>query len=172
MNRYFENAIKAQERCDRKYDCDKNLERTCTKCIHAATCRQYICPVYRAYTNRLIYIETGLQDKPIQWHFPSDEELAKERAEAEAKAKQEAKQKDWKVRAYKSIMRYLDKCSDLASQNNDDELVELLDNVTVQLAVSKNFDALLPLMKKNELIYYKAARLYWKYEQPEEVKEN
>lgn len=157
MNRYFENGVMAQQRAMTLEESKKQFERTCSGCHFVAHCEPFRCPVKKEHEERKTYLETGLQNRPLTICFPAEAEEVVE----------PQKKDDWKKKAFRAIMRYLDKCSDVASAKNDDDLVELLDDVTVQLSISKDFDSLLPLMKKYELIYYKAARLYWKYEKPE-----
>lgn len=75
------------------------------------------------------------------------------------KQKQHPKPKTAEQKAAKACIRFLDRVYD---QTDDEELKYLIDDVTVQLCL--NDTTAVDRLKKNyEVLYFKLARLWWKY---------
>ena len=75
------------------------------------------------------------------------------------KQKQQPKPKTAEQKAAKACIRFLDRVYD---KTDDDELKDLIDDVTVQLCL--NDTTAVDRLKKNyEVLYFKLARLWWKY---------
>ena len=84
----------------------------------------------------------------------------------EEKPKQQPKPKTAEQKAAKACVRFLDRVYD---RTDDKELKELIDDITVQLCL--NDTTAIDRLKKNyEVLYYKLARLWWKYTSTEESK--
>ena len=75
------------------------------------------------------------------------------------KPKQQPKPKTAEQKAAKACIRFLDRVYD---RTDDERLKELIDDVTVQLCL--NDTRAIDRLKENyEVLYYKLARLWWKY---------
>ena len=82
------------------------------------------------------------------------------------KPKQQPKPKTAEQKAAKACIRFLDRVYD---KTDDEELKELIDDVTVQLCIGDT-TAIDRLKKNYEVLYFKLARLWWKYTSTEESK--
>ena len=77
----------------------------------------------------------------------------------EEKPKASPKPKTAEEKAAKACIRFLDRVYD---KTDDEELKDLIDDVTVQLCL--NDTTAIDRLKKNyEVLYFKLARLWWKY---------
>ena len=153
MNRYQQNGVERQLNCMTKEEAIKCFNWSCNHCYFMMHCIQCKCPIAKAHQARLDYLETGLQNQPLSYSFPATND-------APAKVKKEI---PWETRALQAVMRYLDKCYEVARQKGHKKLMLLLDEVTVQLAIDKSTEALQWLRDDYELIFFTAAKRYEKY---------
>lgn len=82
------------------------------------------------------------------------------------KPKQKSKPKTAEQKAAKACIRFLDR---VAENTEDEELKFLIDDVTVQLCLGDT-RAIDRLKEHYDVLYYKLARLWWKYTSTEESK--
>jgi hypothetical protein len=153
MNRYQQNGVERQLNSMTKEEAIKAFTWSCNHCYFAMHCVTCKCPIAKAHQARLVYLETGLQNQPLTQCFPA-EEMVKEKTKKEI---------SWEIKALRAVIRYLDKCYEIAKQKNHKKLMLLLDDVTVQLAIDKNTESLQWLRKDYEIIFFTAAKRYEKY---------
>lgn len=153
MNRYQQNGVERQLNSMTKEEAVKAFTWSCNHCYFAVHCIQCKCPIARAHQDRMTYLDTGLQHQPLAYSFPTVNEKP-------IKTKKEI---PWETKALQAVVRYLDKCYEVAKEKKHKKLMLLLDEITVQLAIDKNTSALQWLRKDYELIFFTAAKRYEKY---------
>jgi hypothetical protein len=99
----------------------------------------------------MTYLDTGLQNNPITYSFPTP---VKEKPKKEI---------PWQTKALKAVVRYLDKCYEVAKIKKNHRLMLLLDDITVQIAIDKSTQSLDRLRDKYEIIFFTAAKRFEKY---------
>jgi hypothetical protein len=157
MNHFQQCGVDHQLNSMTKEEAIKNFEWSCSYCRYVTYCVPTICPIARAHQNRLAYLETGLQNQPLTRCFPAEDNKVKSKPKKEI---------PWQTKALKAVIRYLDKCYELAKKQKHPKsrkLACLLDDITVQLTVDNSTVALDWLQKDYALIYFEAAKRYEKY---------
>lgn len=157
MNHYQQCGVDHQLISMTKEEAIKAFTWSCNHCYFAMHCIKDICPIAKAHQARLVYLETGLQNQPLTRCFPAEDKKAKSKPKKEI---------PWQTKALKAVIRYLDKCYELAKKQKHPKfkkLVVLLDDITVQMTVDGSTLALDWLRKDYELIYFEAAKRYEKY---------
>lgn len=162
MNRYFEIGVAYQEQAETEQQAVESLNHTChgvpyegghtCGCHFQATCDESRCPVMKAFKARMEYLKSLTEEKNITFVFT---------AEMPTPKKKQILSQQYKAKT--AVVKYLDRViSKVASY--DRKLVILLENVTVQIYAQKDlYAAMAPLKESYPEIFYKAARLYWKY---------
>jgi hypothetical protein len=151
MNRYQQNGVERQLNSMTKEDAVKAFTWSCNHCYFAVHCIQCKCPIAKAHQDRMTYLDTGLQHAPLSYSFPTPvEETPK-------------KEIPWQTKALKAVVRYLDKCYEVARAKKNHRLMLLLDDITVQIAIDKSTKSLDRLRGKYEIIFFTAAKRFEKY---------
>ena len=156
MNTYQEKFVSMMKKASSEKLVEELYDQCCTHCDYRFVCNERVCDVTLAKNG---VIERLKDDGKMLVHlhivFP------------EEKPKQQPKPKTAEQKAAKACVRFLDRVYD---KTDDDELKELIDDVTVQLCL--NDTTAIDRLKKNyEVLYFKLARLWWKYvEETKEVK--
>lgn len=157
MNTYQEKFIGMMYEAGSKDTIEKLYDKCCTGCKYGFICNERACGVTWAkdeVINRLK--NNGKMLIRFNIVLPKEE-----------KPKTSPKPKTAEQKAAKACIRFLDRVYD---RTDDKELKELIDDITVQLCL--NDTTAIDRLKKNyEVLYFKLARLWWKYvEETKEVK--
>jgi hypothetical protein len=151
MNRYQQNGVERQLNSMTREEAIKAFTWSCNHCYFAMHCIQCKCPIAKAHQDRMTYLDTGLQNNPITYSFPTP---IKEKPKKEI---------PWQTKALKAVVRYLDKCYEVAKVKKNHHLMLLLDDITVQISIDKSTQALDKLRDKYEIIFFTAAKRFEKY---------
>ena len=156
MNKYQEKFIDMMNKANSKELIEELYDQCCTHCDYRFVCNERVCDVTLAKNG---VIERLKDDGKMLVHlhivFPKEE-----------KPKTSPKPKTAEQKAAKACIRFLDRVYD---RTDDKELKELIDDITVQLCL--NDTTAIDRLKKNyEVLYFKLARLWWKYTSTEESK--
>ena len=157
MNKYQENFIDMMNKANSKELVEELYDECCTNCDYGLFCNERSCDVTLAKDRALNDLkDNGKMIIHFNVVFPK-----------EKKTKASPKPKTAEQKAAKACIRFLDRVYD---RTDDEELKELIDDVTVQLCL--NDTTAIDRLKKNyEVLYFKLARLWWKYvEETKEVK--
>lgn len=156
MNTYQEKFIDMMKKANSEKLVEQLYDQCCSNCTYRFVCNERVCGVTLAKDG---VIEQLKDDGKMLVHlhivFP------------EKKPKASPKPKTAEQKAAKACIRFLDRVYD---KTDDKELKELIDDVTVQLCL--NDTTAIDRLKNNyEVLYFKLARLWWKYvEETKEVK--
>lgn len=161
MNRYFENGVARQERAKTVKEAKYFFECTCEGwydrqglhhggCYGQGTCEERRCPVYLAHTARVEYLNSGIQNIPLE--FVEKEETKKKKQVLSLE-----------YRAKKAVVHYLDFVAKKAICLNHRKMAIDLENCSVQIYVVGLAKAMNLIKKKYPEIYYEAGRRYQKY---------
>ena len=157
MNKYQEKFIDMMYEAGSKDTIEELYDQCCTNCKYGLFCNERACGV------------TWAKDEAIQRLKDNGKMLIRFNIvlPQKEKPKQQPKPKTAEQKAAKACIRFLDRVYD---RTDDEELKELIDDVTVQLCL--NDTTAIDRLKKNyEVLYFKLARLWWKYvEETKEVK--
>lgn len=147
-NKYFDKFIDMMNEADCEAEVETIYNRCCNSCKYQYTCNERACGV------------TWAKDGAIQRLKDNDKMLVHLHIVfPEEKPKQQPKPKTAEQKAAKACIRFLDRVYD---KTNDKELKDLIDDITVQLCL--NDTTAIDRLKKNyEVLYFKLARLWWKY---------
>ena len=156
MNTYQNKFIDMMKKASSEKLVEELYDECCTHCTYRFVCNERVCDVTLAKNG---VIERLKDDGKMLVHlhivFP------------EKKQKASPKPKTAEQKAAKACIRFLDRVYD---KTNDKELKDLIDDVTVQLCIGDT-RAIDRLKENYEVLYYKLARLWWKYvEETKEVK--
>ena len=156
MNTYQEKFADMMKEANSKELVEQLYDQCCSNCTYRFVCKEHLCGVTWAKDEAIRRLEDN-GEMLVHLHivFP------------EKKPKASQKPKTAEEKAAKACIRFLDRVYD---RTDDNELKELIDDVTVQLCL--NDTTAIDRLKKNyEVLYYKLARLWWKYvEETKEVK--
>lgn len=157
MNKYQEKFIDMMKKANSKELIEELYDQCCTNCDYGLFCNERACGV------------TWAKDEAIQRLKDNGKMLIRFNIVLPKEEKQKAspKPKTAEQKAAKACIRFLDRVYD---KTNDKELKDLIDDITVQLCL--NDTTAIDRLKKNyEVLYFKLARLWWKYvEETKEVK--
>ena len=154
-NKYFDKFIEMMENATCEAEVETIYNRCCDSCKYQYTCNERACGV------------TWAKDGAIQRLKDNDKMLVHLHIVfPEEKPKASPKPKTAEQKAAKACVRFLDRVYD---KTDDDELKDLIDDVTVQLCIGDT-RAIDRLKENYEVLYYKLARLWWKYTSTEESK--
>ena len=157
MNTYQEKFIDMMNKANTIQLVEELYDQCCSNCKYGLFCNEYTCGVTLAKDSAIQRLEdNGKMIVRFNIVLPKKE-----------KPKQQPKPKTAEEKAAKACIRFLDRVYD---KTDDKELKELIDDVTVQLCL--NDTTAIDRLKKNyEVLYFKLARLWWKYvEETKEVK--
>lgn len=156
MNTYQNKFINMMDEANSKELVEKLYDQCCANCTYRFVCNERACGVTWAKDGAIERLKEN--DKMlVHLHIVFPEE----------KPKASPKPKTAKQKAAKACIRFLDRVYD---RTDDEELKDIIDDVTVQLCL--NDTTAIDRLKKNyEVLYFKLARLWWKYvEETKEVK--
>lgn len=155
MNKYQEKFIDMMKKANSEELVEQLYDQCCSNCTYRFVCNERSCGVTWAKDG---VIERLKDDGKMLVHlhivFP------------EKKPKQQPKPKTAEQKAAKACIRFLDRVYD---RTDDERLKELIDDVTVQLCIGDT-RAIDRLKEHYNVLYYKLARLWWKYTSTEESK--
>lgn len=157
MNKYQEKFIDMMYEAGSKDTIEELYDQCCTNCKYGLFCNERACGVTLAKDGAINRLKNnGKMLIRFNIVLPKKE-----------KPKQQPKPKTAEQKAAKACIRFLDRVYD---RTDDERLKELIDDVTVQLCL--NDTTAIDRLKKNyEVLYFKLARLWWKYvEETKEVK--
>ena len=157
MNKYQEKFIDMMNKANSKELIEELYDQCCTNCKYGLFCNERACGVTLAKDGAINRLKNnGKMIIRFNIVLPKKE-----------KQKQQPKPKTAAEKAAKACIRFLDRVYD---RTEDKELKELIDDVTVQLCIGDT-RAIDRLKENYEVLYYKLARLWWKYvEETKEVK--
>lgn len=149
MNTYQEKFANMINKANNRELVEQLYDQCCSNCTYRFVCKERLCGVTWA---RDMSIERLKDNDEMLVHlhivFPEEE-----------KPKAYPKPKTAEEKAAKACIRFLDRVYD---KTDDEELKDLIDDVTVQLCL--NDTTAIDRLKKNyEVLYFKLARLWWKY---------
>lgn len=155
MNTYQEKFANMINKANSRELVEQLYDQCCSNCTYRFMCKERL------------YGVTWAKDMSIQRLKKNDKMLVHLHIVfPEKKSKASPKPKTAEEKAAKACVRFLDRVYD---QTDDEELKDLIDDVTVQLCL--NDTTAIDRLKKNyEVLYYKLARLWWKYTSAEESK--
>ena len=156
MNTYQEKFADMIRKANSKELVEELYDECCTHCDYGLFCNECTCDVTLAKDRAL----NDLKDNGkmiIRFNIV----LPKEK-----KLKASPKPKTAEQKAAKACIRFLDRVYD---RTEDEELKDIIDDVTVQLCIGDT-TAIDRLKKDYEVLYFKLARLWWKYTSTEESK--
>lgn len=157
MNTYQEKFADMIRKANSRELVEQLYDQCCANCTYRFVCKERLCGVTWA---KDMSIQRLKENNKMLVHlhivFPEEE-----------KPKASPKPKTAEEKAAKACIRFLDRVYD---KTNDKELKDLIDDITVQLCL--NDTTAIDRLKKNyEVLYFKLARLWWKYvEETKEVK--
>ena len=156
MNTYQNKFINMMNKANSKELIEELYDQCCTNCDYGLFCNERSCGVTLAKDGAIERLKDN--DKMlVHLHIVFPEEK---------KPKTSPKPKTAEQKAAKACVRFLDRVYD---RTDDKELKELIDDITVQLCL--NDTRAIDRLKENyEVLYYKLARLWWKYTSTEESK--
>lgn len=148
MNTYQKKFADMIEEANSRELVEQLYDQCCSNCTYRFVCKERLCGV------------TWTRDMSIERLKDNDEMLVHLHIVfPEEKPKQQPKPKTAEQKAAKACVRFLDRVYD---KTDDEELKDLIDDVTVQLCL--NDTTAIDRLKKNyEVLYFKLARLWWKY---------
>lgn len=149
MNTYQEKFADMIRKANSKELIEELYDECCTNCDYALFCNERSCDVTLAKDNALNDLKNnGKMLIRFNIILPKEE-----------KPKASPKPKTAEQKAAKACIRFLDRVYD---HTEDEDLKELIDDITVQLCL--NDTTAVDRLKKNyEVLYFKLARLWWKY---------
>ena len=157
MNKYQEKLIDMMNKAKTIQLVEELYDECCSNCKYGFICNERACGV------------TWAKDEAIQRLKDNGKMIIRFNIvlPKEEKPKASPKPKTAEQKAAKACIRFLDRVYD---RTDDKELKELIDDITVQLCL--NDTTAIDRLKKNyEVLYFKLARLWWKYvEETKEVK--
>ena len=157
MNTYQEKFADMIRKANSKELIEELYDECCSNCKYGLFCNECICGVTLAKDGAINRLKNN-EKMIIRFNIVLPK---KEKPKASPKPKT-AEQK-----AAKACIRFLDRVYD---KTNDKELKDLIDDITVQLCLNDT-TAIDQLKKNYEVLYFKLARLWWKYvEETKEVK--
>lgn len=148
MNTYQNKFINMMDEANSKELVEKLYDQCCANCTYRFVCNERVCGVTLAKDGAIERLKDN--DKMlVHLHivFP------------EKKLKTSPKPKTAEQKAAKACIRFLDRVYD---RTDDEELKDLIDDITVQLCLNDT-TAIDQLKKNYEVLYFKLARLWWKY---------
>ena len=135
---------------------EKLYDECCSNCKYGLFCNERTCCVTWAKDEAIQRLkDNGKMIVRFNIVLPKKE-----------KPKQQSKPKTAEQKAAKACIRFLDR---VAENTEDEELKFLIDDVTVQLCLGDT-RAIDRLKEHYDVLYYKLARLWWKYTSTEESK--
>ena len=149
MNKYQEKFIDMMYEAGSKDTVEELYDQCCSNCKFGLFCNERSCDVTLAKDGAINRLKNnGKMIIRFNIVLPKKE-----------KPKQQPKPKTAEQKAAKACIRFLDRVYD---HTEDKELKEIIDDVTVQLCL--NDTTAIDRLKKNyEVLYFKLARLWWKY---------
>lgn len=154
-NKYFDKFIDMMNEAHCEAEVEAIYNRCCNSCKYQYTCNERACGVTWAKDGVIERLKDN--DKMlVHLHIVFPEE----------KPKASPKPKTAEQKAAKACIRFLDRVYD---RTDDKELKELIDDITVQLCIGDT-RAIDRLKEHYNVLYYKLARLWWKYTSTEESK--
>ena len=155
-NKYFDKFIDMMNEAHCEAEVEAIYNRCCNACKYQYTYNERVCGV------------TWAKDMSIQRLKDNDKMLVHLHIvfPEEEKPKASPKPKTAEQKAAKACVRFLDRVYD---RTDDKELKDLIDDITVQLCIGDT-RAIDRLKENYEVLYYKLARLWWKYTSTEESK--
>ena len=149
MNKYQEKFIDMMYEAGSKDTIEELYDQCCTHCKYGFICNERACGVTWAKDEAINRLKNnGKMIIRFNIVLPKKE-----------KQKQQPKPKTAAEKAAKACIRFLDRVYD---RTDDEELKDLIDDITVQLCL--NDTTAIDRLKKNyEVLYFKLARLWWKY---------
>ena len=149
MNTYQEKFASMINKANSKELVEELYDECCTHCTYGLFCNECTCGVTLAKDRALNNLKnSGKMIIHFNIVLPKKE-----------KPKRQPKPKTAEQKAAKACIRFLDRVYD---KTNDKELKDLIDDITVQLCL--NDTTAIDRLKKNyEVLYFKLARLWWKY---------
>lgn len=156
MNKYQEKFIDMMNKANSKELIEELYDQCCSNCKFGLFCNECTCGVTLAKDGAINRLKNnGKMLIRFNIVLPKKE-----------KPKQQPKPKTAEQKAAKACIRFLDRVYD---KTDDEELKDLIDDVTVQLCIGDT-RAIDRLKENYEVLYYKLARLWWKYTSTEESK--
>lgn len=148
MNTYQEKFVDMMKKASSEKLVEQLYDQCCANCTYRFVCNERVCDVTLAKNGAIKQLkDDGKMLVHLNIVFP------------EEKPKTSPKPKTAEEKAAKACVRFLDRVYD---KTDDDELKELIDDVTVQLCL--NDTTAIDRLKNNyEVLYFKLARLWWKY---------
>lgn len=149
MNTYQNKFINMMDEANSKELIEELYDQCCSNCKYGFICNERSCDVTLAKDRALNDLKNnGKMLIRFNIILPKEE-----------KPKASPKPKTAEQKAAKACIRFLDRVYD---KTDDEELKEIIDDVTVQLCL--NDTTAIDRLKKNyEVLYFKLARLWWKY---------
>lgn len=148
MNTYQEKFANMINKANSRELVEQLYDQCCSNCTYRFVCKERNCGV------------TWTRDMSIERLKDNDEMLVHLHIVfPEEKPKTSPKPKTAEQKAAKACIRFLDRVYD---RTDDEELKELIDDVTVQLCIGDT-RAIDRLKENYEVLYFKLARLWWKY---------
>ena len=149
MNKYQEKFIDMMYEAGSKDTIEELYDQCCTNCKYGLFCNERACGVTWAKDGAINRLKNnGKMLIRFNIVLPKKE-----------KPKQQPKPKTAEQKAAKACIRFLDRVYD---RTDDERLKELIDDITVQLCLNDT-KAIDRLKKNYEVLYFKLARLWWKY---------
>lgn len=156
MNTYQNKFINMMNEANSKELIEELYDQCCSNCKFGLFCNERSCDVTLAKDGAINRLkDNGKMIVRFNIVLPKEE-----------KPKQQPKPKTAEEKAAKACIRFLDRVYD---RTDDKELKELIDDITVQLCIGDT-RAIDRLKENYEVLYYKLARLWWKYTSTEESK--
>ena len=149
MNKYQEKFIDMMNKANSKELIEELYDQCCSNCKFGLFCNERSCDVTLAKDGAIQRLkDNGKMIIRFNVVLPKKE-----------KPKTSPKPKTAEQKAAKACIRFLDRVYD---RTDDEELKDIIDDVTVQLCL--NDTTAIDRLKKNyEVLYFKLARLWWKY---------
>ena len=156
MNTYQEKFASMMNKANSEKLVEELYDQCCTHCDYRFVCNERVCDVTLAKDGVIEQLkDDGKMLVYLHIVFP------------EKKPKASPKPKTAEQKAAKACIRFLDRVYD---RTDDKELKDLIDDITVQLCIGDT-RAIDRLKENYEVLYFKLARLWWKYvEETKEVK--
>ena len=157
MNTYQEKFIDMMNKANSKELIEELYDQCCSNCKFGLFCNERSCDVTLAKDGAINRLkDNGKMIVRFNIILPK-----------EKKQQASPKPKTAEQKAAKACIRFLDRVYD---RTDDEELKDLIDDITVQLCLNDT-TAIDQLKKNYEVLYFKLARLWWKYvEETKEVK--
>ena len=156
MNTYQEKFADMIRKANSKELVEELYDECCSNCKYGLFCNECTCSVTWAKDAAIQRLkDNGKMIIRFNIVLPKKE-----------KPKTSPKPKTAEQKAAKACIRFLDRVYD---RTDDEELKDIIDDVTVQLCIGDT-RAIDRLKENYEVLYYKLARLWWKYTSTEESK--